>query len=59
MFRFIMLLTLVIIAAGATILVAALAARAGQINGTTLSALLPLVLLASLGLRALRRNPED
>ncbi|MDU8926820.1 hypothetical protein RXV86_05450 [Alisedimentitalea sp. MJ-SS2] len=59
MLRFVMLLSLVIAAAGLTIWVVVLAARADQLNGATLSALLPLVLLASLALRALRRDPRD
>ena len=59
MLRHIILLSLVIGAAGLTIWVVVLAARADQLNGTTLSTLLPLVLLASLALRALRRTPRD
>ncbi|MDQ2088454.1 hypothetical protein [Marimonas arenosa] len=59
MLRYLTLLSLVIAAAGATIWVVVLAARAGQLNGATLGTLLPLVLLASLALRALRRDQGD
>ncbi len=51
--RFIFLLVLVIGSAGLTIWIAWMAFAAGQLNGGTLGALLPLVMLASVGLRAL------
>jgi hypothetical protein len=53
--RFFFLLSVVIGAAGLTLWVAWLALGAGQLNGATAGALLPLVLLASIALRALTR----
>lgn len=57
--RYIFLLALVIFAGGGTIWVAYAAASAGQLNGRVLMALLPLVMLASLGVRALTGQKKE
>ncbi len=54
--KYVFLLALVIGAAGLSIWVAWLAARAGALDGDVLRALVPLVILASLALRALRKG---
>ena len=51
--KFIFLLALVIGAAGLSIWVAVLAAEAGALDGNVLRALLPLLLLAGVAVRAL------
>jgi hypothetical protein len=51
--RFITLITLVIFAAGFTVWVAYKAAGAGQLNGTLILTLTPLLLLGSIALRGL------
>ncbi|MDA5094952.1 hypothetical protein O2N63_12735 [Aliiroseovarius sp. KMU-50] len=57
--RYILLLGLVISAGGLTVLVAGLAAANGKLNGRTAMVLLPLVMLASIALRALRPDNKD
>ena len=54
--KFIFLLALVIGAAGASIWVAVLAAEAGALDGNVARALLPLLLLAGVAVRALRKG---
>jgi len=51
--RFLFLLILVIAAGGATVWIGWAAARAGQLDGQVLMAMLPLVMLLSIALRAL------
>ena len=51
--RYLFLLFLVILAGGATVWVGWAAARAGQLNGQVLMAMMPLVMLAALAWRAL------
>ncbi len=51
--RFLLLLLLVIAAAGATVWVGWMAAQAGKLDGQVMMALLPLVMLLSIALRAL------
>ncbi len=56
--RFIFLITLVILAGGLTVAVGAMAAAAGKLDGQVAMALLPLVMLASIALRALTAKDE-
>lgn len=56
--KFVFLLALVIGAAGLSIWVAVLAAEAGALDAKVASALLPLLLLAGVALRALRNNAD-
>ena len=58
MLRLIMLFALVILAAGATIWVAVLAAETGHFDSATLMSLMPLVMLAAIAVRALRSGPR-
>ena len=51
--RYLFLLFLVILAGGATVWVGWAAARAGQLNGQVLMAMMPLVMVAALAWRAL------
>ncbi|MCK0138904.1 hypothetical protein [Aliiroseovarius sp. F47248L] len=51
--RFFFLITLVILSGGLTILVGSLAAASGKLDGQVAMALLPLIMLASIGIRAL------
>ncbi|MCK8483967.1 hypothetical protein MUY21_07960 [Aliiroseovarius sp. S2029] len=51
--RFILLITLVILSGGLTIFVAGLAMASGKLDGRVAMALLPLLMLASIGVRAL------
>ncbi|MCK8462389.1 hypothetical protein MUY35_00820 [Aliiroseovarius sp. S1339] len=51
--RFFFLITLVILAGGLTVLIASLAVASGKLDGQVAMALLPLVMLASIGIRAL------
>ena len=51
--RYLFLLFLVILAGGATVWVGWAAARAGQLDGQVLMAMMPLVMLAALAWRAL------
>ncbi len=54
--KFVFLLMLVIAAAGLSIWVVVLAIRAEALDGTVLRALVPLLLLASVALNALRKG---
>lgn len=54
--KFALLLALVIGAAGLSIWVAVLAIRAEQLDGATLRALIPLVMVAAIAARALMRG---
>lgn len=56
--RFILLLLLVITAGGATVWIGWAAARAGRLDGQALMAMLPLVMLLSIALRALTGNRD-
>lgn len=56
--RFALLLAVVIGAAGLSVWVAAAAAQAGSFDRTTLGAVLPLLLLASVAFRALKRRRD-
>lgn len=56
--RFLLLLFLVIAAGGATVWVGWAAARAGQLNGQTMMAMLPLVMLVGIAWRALTGNRD-
>lgn len=51
--RFFFLIALVILSAGLTILVGSLAVTSGKLDGQVAMAVLPLVMLASIGIRAL------
>ncbi|MEZ5723144.1 MAG: hypothetical protein R3D59_17420 [Paracoccaceae bacterium] len=51
--RYLLLLFLVIAAGGATVWVGWAAARAGQLDGQVLMAMMPLVMLAAIAWRAL------
>lgn len=53
MLRFLLLLFLVIAAAGATVWVGWAAARAGRLDGQVMMSVMPLVMLAALAWRAL------
>ena len=57
--KFAFLLALVIGAAGLSIWVVYLAMRADALDGSVLRALLPLVILAIVGLRALRKGSSE
>lgn len=57
--RYFFLLALVITAGGLTVLVAGLAASSGNLNGQTAMALLPLVMLVSIAVRALNPDKKD
>ncbi|MCI2393137.1 hypothetical protein [Aliiroseovarius sediminis] len=56
--RFFLLITLVILSGGLTVLVGSLAAASGKFDGQVAMALLPLVMLASIGIRGLSRGDE-
>ena len=58
MLRLITLLALVILAAGATIWIAVLAAETGHFDSATLMTMMPLVMLAAIAVRALRSGPR-
>ncbi|WP_371168780.1 hypothetical protein [Aliiroseovarius sp. 2305UL8-7] len=51
--KFVLLITLVILAGGLTVLVAGLAAVSGKLDGQVAMAILPLVMLASIAIRGL------
>lgn len=51
--RFFFLIALVILSGGLTILVGSLAVTSGKLDGQVAMAVLPLALLASIGIRAL------
>ncbi|SEW19017.1 hypothetical protein SAMN05444851_1997 [Aliiroseovarius sediminilitoris] len=51
--RFFFLIALVILSGGLTILVGSLAVTSGKLDGQVAMAVLPLVMLASIGIRAL------
>ncbi|MCI2398202.1 hypothetical protein [Aliiroseovarius subalbicans] len=57
--RFVFLIMLVILCAALTVWVGAMAASSGNLNGQTAMALLPLVMLASIALRALTNRGGD
>jgi|GEM_PF-1806816 len=56
--RYLFLLLLVIAAGGATVWVGWAAARAGQLDGQVMMAVLPLVMLAGIAWRALTGNRD-
>lgn len=57
--RFFFLIALVILSAGLTILVAAMAMASGKLDGQVAMALLPLLMLASIAVRALSGRPKE
>ncbi|UWQ15696.1 hypothetical protein K3556_07455 [Aliiroseovarius sp. M344] len=57
--RFFFLITLVIVCGGLTVLVAGLAVNSGKLDGQVAMALLPLVMLASIAIRALSGRNEQ
>lgn len=56
--RFILLIALVILSGGLTVIVGGMAAASGKLDGQVAMALLPLVMLASIGVRALSGRKE-
>ncbi len=56
--RFLLLLFLVIAAGGATVWVAWAAAQAGRLDGQTMMAMMPLVMLAAIAWRGLTGNKD-
>jgi hypothetical protein len=57
--RYVFLLALVILAGGGTVWVAYAATASGQLNGQAFMALMPLVMLATIAVRALGQRPKE
>lgn len=57
--RFAFLILLVLIAGGLTVLVAGLAVSSGKMDGQTAMSLMPLLLLLSVAIKALRPDRKD